>query len=309
MNNERQIKELMNKFEAMQRFLVVAQTGSFTKSAEQLGLPKSAVSQSVQLLEKSLGTRLFQRSTRRVTLTDDGEQFLPKCRAILHDLDLLESQFQQGGDEIKGSIKVDMPGRFLCNFVLPHLEQWRQTYPNVTLKLSSNDYQVDLIKQQVDFVVRVGELNDSALICRKLTQFSMLNCVSPSYIKKYGMPQKLEDLQHHLLIDYNATLGSRLATFDYQDQHGNPQQVAMASSVSVNTTEAYLTACEAGLGIIQVPKISIDKAILAGELVSVLDDYVYQSMPVSMLYPSRRQVPKRVQLFMDWLDALVIKEG
>ena len=82
MNNERQIKELMNKFEAMQRFLVVAQTGSFTKSAEQLGLPKSAVSQSVQLLEKSLGTRLFQRSTRRVTLTDDGEQFLPKCRAI-----------------------------------------------------------------------------------------------------------------------------------------------------------------------------------------------------------------------------------
>ena len=294
----------MDRFEAMQRFLLVAQYGSFTRAAEALDLPKSSISSAVQFLERKLGTRLFHRSTRRVTLTNDGEAYLIQSRAILMELDAVESQFQQQGDAISGVIKVDMPSRFASTVVLPHLSDWLDNYPNVQIKISSADDTADLVKEGIDCVVRVGDLNDSVLIARPLAMYQPFNCVSPEYLEKFGEPKTLASLQDHWLIDYSPKMGNSQAMFEYVEK-GKTQQLAMPSVLAVNGTDAYLSACLSGLGIAQIPALGIRAHLEAGRLVRILPKYEAAAMPVSLLYLSRRQVPRRLSLFMDWLDALV----
>lgn len=294
----------MDKFEAMKRFLSVAQTGSFTRSAEILGLPKSSITSAVQSLEKQLGTRLFHRSTRSVILTQDGADYLPQCRAILTELDALDNLFQQQNDSIRGLLRVDMPSRFASTVVLPHLTEWLDAYPNIELMISCADFRIDPVKEAVDCVVRIGELNDSALIARPLATLNVLNCASPGYIDKFGMPNTLADLQNHRLIGYSPKMEYSFALFEYVEQ-GKVKQLAMPSSLTVNSTDAYLSACLAGLGIAQIPITGIQEFLKAGSLISVLHEFEAEPMPVSLLYSSRKQIPKRLSLFMDWLEALV----
>jgi DNA-binding transcriptional LysR family regulator len=295
---------VMDKFQAMQRFIRVAQTGSFTRAADDLNLPKSSISSAVQLLERDLGTRLFHRSTRQVTLTEDGEIYLEKCSKILSDLDALESQFQNDNEEIRGIIRVDMPSRYASTVVLPHLQAWMDQYPHVQIKISSADYRVDLVKEGIDCVVRVGELADSALIARPLVKYHIHNCASPEYLKKYGVPQSIESLQDHHLIDYAPKLSNSMAMFEYVDQ-GETKQIFMESSLAVNGTDAYLSACLAGLGIAQMPAIGVQKHLEEGSLIRILPEFEAKVMQVSLIHSSRRQIPKRVSLFMDWLEILM----
>ncbi|REG82601.1 LysR family transcriptional regulator [Marinomonas pollencensis] len=294
----------MDKFEAMQRFVLVAQSGSFTKAADTLGLPKSSISSSVQGLEKALGTRLLHRSTRNVTLTQDGERYLPQCLDLLAELDAIDSQFRHAPEDIRGVLRVDMPSRFASTIVLPNLSDFLDKYPNIQLKISSADYRVDLVRESMDCVVRVGELEDSSLIARPLTQYRTVNCVSPSYVKKYGTPTALSDLCQHKLIDYSHTLGHAKAYFEYME-NGLAKQCVMPSSIAVNGTDAYLSACLSGLGIAQIPAIGVADWLAQGDLLQVLPQYEAEPMPVSLLYPSRRQPTKRLTVFMDWLESLV----
>ncbi len=294
----------MDKFEVMQRFLQVAHFGSFTRAAETLGLPKSSISNAVQSLEKQLGTRLFHRSTRSVTLTQDGEIYQVQCRALLRELDALESQFRQQREDVHGIIRVDMSSRFASTIVLPHLEEWLDIYPKVKVKISSADHQVDLIKEGIDCVVRVGKLSDSSLIARPLATYQIFNCVSPGYLKKFGEPKTLTDLQHHQIIDYALKMGNNSAMFEYVE-NGQVKQLPMPSVLAVNGTDAYICACLFGLGIAQIPAIGVTEYLKSGTLIRVLPKFEAESMPVSLLYPSRQQTSKRVSLFMDWLDALV----
>lgn len=293
----------MDRFEAMQRFVLVAQTQSFTRAAELLGLPKSSVSSAVQMLEKQLGTRLFHRSTRRVMLTADGEAYLPECQAILAELDALESRFQPQSD-VRGVLRIDMPSRFASTVVLPHLQEWFTVYPHTQLKISCTDYSIDPVREAVDAVIRVGTLHDSALIARPLTNYTIINCASPDYLKNHGEPHSLDELKHHQLIDYSQHLGSGPAQFEYQE-NGQTRHINLPSSLLVNSTDAYLSACLAGLGIAQIPLIGIREYLDNGALVSLLPEYQAAPMPVSLLYPSRRQLSKRLSLFMEWLDALL----
>jgi DNA-binding transcriptional LysR family regulator len=295
---------LMDKFEAMQRFVLVAQTNSFTRAAEMLGLPKSTISSAVQSLEKQLGTRLFHRSTRRINLTQDGEAYLPQCQAILAELDALESQFQHQNEDVRGVLRVDMPSRFASTIVFPHLSEWLDAYPNTQLKISCADYDIDPTREAVDCLIRVGVLNDSALIARPLVTYRIVNCVSPGYIEKYGEPDKLADLEQHQLIDYAQKIGNSPAMFEYVED-GQIKQLSMPSALAVNSTDAYLSACLSGLGIAQIPKIGVIEYLKKGELVSILSRFEAEPMPVSLLYPSRRQIPKRLSLFMDWIESLV----
>lgn len=294
----------MDKFEAMQRFVLVAQSGSFTKTADVLGLPKSSISSAIQGLEKSLGTRLFHRSTRSVTLTQDGEHYLPQCLALLAELDAMSSQFQNAPENIRGILRVDMPSRFASTIVLPNLSEFFEKYPNIQLKISSADYRIDLIRESIDCVVRVGELDDSSLIARPLTHYRSVNCVSPSYAQQFGMPASLSDLSQHKLIDYSHALGHADAKFEYVE-NGKIKQLSMPSSLAVNGTDTYLSACLSGLGIAQIPFTGAERFLAEGQLIQVLPEYEAEPMPVSLLYPSRRQVSKRLTVFMEWLQEKV----
>lgn len=295
----------MDKFEAMQRFVLVAQFGSFTKAAEALGLPKSSVSSAVQGLESELGTRLLHRSTRSITLTQDGENYLPQCQALLANLDVLDSQFQREPSDVRGILRVDMPSRFASTVVIPRLAEFIEQYPNIRLKISSADYRVDMIKEGIDCVVRVGNLDDSSLIARHLTQYRSLNCVSSSYAEQFGIPQTIEELANHKLIEYSHSLGNLDAQFEYLED-GKVKQQSMPSSLAVNGTDAYLDACLAGLGIAQIPVIGAESFIKKGLLIPVLDQYEAEPMPVSLLYSSRRQPTKRLTVFMDWLHSITL---
>lgn len=296
----------MDRFYSMQIFVRVAELNSFTKAAESLGMPKASVSTYVQQLESQVGTRLFHRTTRNVQLTNDGIVFYERCKDLLLDVEEMDSMFREEITGIKGRIRVDMPAVLSKSVVIPRLPEFLKEHPQIELEISSTDRRVDLIQEGFDCVVRVGSLADSGLIARHIGEMKVINCASSSYLKKYGVPKKLEDLSEHLLIHYTLTLGGRPFGFEYFDE-GKYKTMKMKGPVTVNSTEAYRSACLSGLGIIQAPEVGLRDLIKKGQLQEVLPKIKSEPMPVSIVYPNRRNLPKRVKTFMDWLD-LVIKD-
>lgn len=294
----------MDKFEILTRFSETARIGSFSGAAEYLGLPKSSISQAVQSLEKTLGTRLLHRSTRRVSLTPDGEAFLPQCRALLAELEAMETQFVSNPADLRGELRVDMPSRFASNILIPKLGDFIEKHPNLRLRISSYDHRIDMIKEGIDCVIRVGDLSDSSLIARPLLRYRVVNCVSQSYAMRFGIPKTLEDLQHHKLIDYSHSLSQRAGEFEYTTVDGT-HTLTMPSAIAVNGTEAYYSACLNGLGIAQLPIVGVEQEIANGRLVSVLEEFEAPTMPVNLLYPSRQQLSPRLKAFADWLVSML----
>lgn len=282
------------------RFVETARLGSFSAAAALLGVPKSSISQAVTKLEKQLGTPLFNRSTRSVSLTSDGETFLPQSIAILSEWDALQSQFSSSADSISGELRIDMPSRFATNILLPILGEFISAYPNIKLRVSSVDRKVDIIKEGFDCVIRVGALTDSSLVARRLLTYPIYNCVSPEYATKWGIPQSLDDLANHKVIDYSHTLSHKAPVFEYM-KNGELRTVEMQSLLSVNSTQAYFAACSNGLGIAQIPSVGVEVELKEGKLIRVLPEYEAQPMPVNLLFPSRRQMPLRLKVFSEWL--------
>lgn len=294
----------MNRLDAMQSFVRVAELASFTKAADSLGLPKASVSTSIQQLESLLNTRLLHRTTRKVQLTQDGQVYYERCKDLLADMDELEGLFQQGASNLTGRLRVDMPSNMAKMRVIPRLPELLAQHPQLQVEISSTDRRVDVIREGFDCVVRVGKLSDSSLIARPLGKLELLNCVSPDYIAQFGTPQTLDDLANHQLVHYVTTLGSKSPGFEYTDQ-GEVKFIAMTGNITVNNSDAYSAACLAGFGIAQIPRIGAQDYLAQGKLVEVLKNYRAESMPVSLIYPNRRNLSRRVQVFMDWIATLM----
>ncbi len=291
----------MNRLDAMQIFVRVAELASFTKAADSLGLPKASISTSVQQLESLLGTRLLHRTTRRVQLTLDGQTFYERSKDLLADMDDLEGLFQQGASNLTGRLRIDMPSGMAKNRILPRLPELLAKHPQLQLEISSTDRRVDVIREGFDCVIRVGKLSDSSLIARPLGKLELLNCVSPAYIALHGKPHTLEDLPRHHLVHYVTTLGAKPAGFEFI--HNNePIFIPMNGNVTVNNSDAYSAACLAGFGIAQIPRIGAQEYIAQGNLIEILPEFRAEPMPVSLLYPNRRNLSRRVQVFMDWVS-------
>ena len=290
----------MNRLDCMQIFVRVAELASFTKAAESLGLPKASISNGVQQLENLLGTRLLQRTTRRVELTQDGRAFYERARDLLADVDELEGIFRSTGN-LSGRLRIDMPSAIAKNRILPRLPQLLRQHPQLQLEISSTDRRVDVIREGFDCVIRVGKLNDSSLIARPLGKLELLNCVSPAYIERYGVPKSLDDLTRHQLVHYVTTLGAKSPGFEYMHK-GEVKFVGMNGSVTVNNSDAYSAACMAGFGIAQIPRVGAHDYLMQGQLIEILPDFRAEPMPVSLLYANRRNLSRRVQVFMDWVS-------
>lgn len=298
----------MNKIDAITRFLRVAELGSFTKAADSLMLPKASISNAVQQLENSLATQLLHRTTRKVQLTPDGQAFYDKSKLVLSELEELESLFQTDDESISGIIRVDMSYPMARNIVMPNLPKFLTRYPNIHIDLSSNDRRVDLISEGLDCVVRTGKLIDSGLIVRHLGELVQANFASPSYIAKYGMPMNLDDLSNHWLIHYNVNSSTKFDAFEYWDGQ-TCQRIYMQSRISVNNVDSYREACVSGLGITQAPYLGARQFLNDGKLVEILIDYCAPAMPVSILYPHKKNLSKRVRIFIDWLSDLIKTES
>jgi DNA-binding transcriptional LysR family regulator len=291
--------------DAMRQFARVAELASFTQAAESLGCPKATVSATVQRLERQLGTRLLHRTTRRVQLTQDGQAFYERCKDVLADLEELEQLFLPTPAALRGRLRVDLPVGAARQLVLPRLPEFMAAHPQLEIELSCTDRRVDLVREGFDCVLRVGALGDSSLVARPLGWLRQLNLASPEYLRVHGVPQSLEDLAGHRLIHYASVLGQRSAGFEYVDAAGQACSLPMAGTLTVNNSEAYEAACLAGAGLVQVPVPGLSDLVTQGRLVEVLPQFQAPPLPVSLVYAHRRQLPQRVQVFMNWLSEVM----
>jgi DNA-binding transcriptional LysR family regulator len=294
----------MNKLELLRSFVRVSEMSSFTLAGESLGVPRSTVSEHVQALEALLGTRLLQRTTRRVQATQDGLVLYERSRDLLSNMDEIEGLFRQDAASLTGRIRFDMPNFLGRQMVLPRLPEFMALHPNLELEISTTDRRVDLQREGFDCVVRVGAQPDQSVVARHVCDFAMVNCASPAYLQRYGMPESLEDLALHRMVHYVGVLGSRSEGFLYEVD-GAEHRLPMAGSVTVNSTDAYEAACLGGFGLIQAPVKGMQSHLDSGDLVAVLPQFSAPSMEVSLLYARQRHLPLRVRAFMDWLANVI----
>lgn len=286
--------------DALRAFVQVAELASFTQAGERLGLPKGRVSAVVQQLEASLGTRLLHRTTRVVRPTPDGELFLERCRELLADADELQALFQRSSGTLRGRLRVDLSVAVARRFVIPRLPEFLAAHPQLEIELSSTDRRVDVVHDGFDCVLRIGSLEDSGLVARRLGEFVQLNCASPAYLRAFGTPRTLDDLARHRVVRYAPAMGAAATGFEYHDG-GRWRSYPMASVITVSNTDAYQAACLAGLGLIQAPALGMEDLLARGELVEVLPQHRAPPLPVSLIYANRRNLPRRVQALMDWI--------
>ncbi|WP_353236104.1 LysR family transcriptional regulator [Diaphorobacter ruginosibacter] len=294
----------MDLIEQLRIFKRVAQSGGFTTAAGQMGLPRPTVSLAVQQLEARLGARLLNRTTRRVSLTQDGEALLERAVALVADADELEQQFRSPGAALGGRLRVDMPSRIARRLVAPALPAFFDAHPGIVLELGSSDRTVDLVHEGIDCALRVGELSLSSLVARPLGRLRLINCASPAYLSRYGTPASPADLAAHRAVQYASPASGRIAPWEWLED-GVPETLHMNGAVAVNNAEAYIACCLAGLGLIQIPAFDVREHLAAGELVEVLPDWTAPAMPVQLVYPHRRHPSRRVQVFSQWMMELL----
>jgi DNA-binding transcriptional LysR family regulator len=294
----------MNELDTIRIFLKVAELESFSGAARQLGLPNATVSAAIRQLEQTLGTRLLQRTTRRVHPTQEGAAFYTRSRALLGDFDELRAMFRGDADLLEGRLRIDMSAGLAARIVLPRLGEFMARHPRLLVDLGTSDRRVDVIREGYDCVLRSGALTDSSLVARPLGSYRMVNCASPAYLQTMGTPRTLDDLVRHRVVHYDAQLGGSAPGWEWFDGE-RTQYAAVGAALTVNGTAAYEAACVAGLGMIQAPEAGLRERLRDGTLVEVLPDYRPAPMPVAFVYPTRRQVPARVLAFMQWAQEML----
>nr|WP_063570924.1 LysR family transcriptional regulator [Luteibacter rhizovicinus] len=295
----------MDRLQQYRIFIQIAEMESFIKAAHALAFPRASVSAAVQSLEAELGARLFHRTTRRVQLTADGAQLLERVRLLLADAEDIDSLFQTHRRGVSGRLNVDVPSRIARRLIAPSLPGFLRRYPRLHLGLGSTDRAVDLVHDGVDCAVRVGSLHDSSLVVRPVGRIALINCASPGYLRKRGTPAHIQELmKKHVAVGYASPTTGRALPWEYVSD-GEEKTISLTSRVTVNNAESYIACCIAGAGMIQIPRFDVQHLLDGGRLVEVMPDLRASSMPVSLLYPHRRQRSRRLDAFIEWFEALI----
>jgi DNA-binding transcriptional LysR family regulator len=288
----------MDRFDAMRVFTRIVERRSFTLAAQDLSLPRSTVTEIVQQLEARLGVRLLQRTTRHVTPTLDGEAYHRRCLAIIADVEDAEAAFRDA--KPRGLLRVDVHGTLARHFVLPGLPAFLERYPGLELHLGEGDRLVDLVREGIDCVLRVGDLQDSGMVARRVALLHEATCASPAYLARHGTPATPGALDGHRMVGFVSSATGSFFPLQFTVD-GVLRRVSLPAAVSVVNAETNVMAARLGLGIIQVPRYHLAADLAAGTLVEILADYPSPPMPVSLLYPHSRQLSPRVRVFIDWL--------
>lgn len=286
----------MDQVKAMKVFVRIYERSSFTLAADDLNLPRATLTHTLNQFEAWLGTRLLERSTRRVRPTLDGEAYYQRCVQLLAELEEAELAFRSVAP--KGRLRVDLHGTLAKYFVVPALPEFMARYPDIELSISEADRFVDLIAEGVDCVLRAGTLGDSALIGRRVANLRQVTCASPAYLRKYGEPKRLSELSEHRAVNYVSRTTAKLFPFEFM-VNGELQEVSIDGALSVFGAEIYSASAVAGLGIIQCPHYRMAELIEQGVMREILQETPPPLMPVSVLYPQNRHMSPRVRVFVD----------
>ncbi|KEA65325.1 Transcriptional regulator, LysR family [Marinobacterium lacunae] len=287
----------------MQLFVRIVELGSFTAASEHLDMSRASATALMRQLESHLGVRLLQRTTRQVSTTPDGEVYYRQVQSILRDVDAVENRLSQQAQYPKGRLRVDLPASLARLVVIPALPAFYRRYPEIVLELSVADRMIDLVREGVDCVLRIGELDDSSLIARRLALLPQVTCASCDYIERQGRPESIGSLDRHFCVEFLSATTARVDPLHFM-VNGRAVSKSLRSSLSVNNGTAYVAGCEAGLGIVQVPRYHVEAQLNAGRLIEVLVECAPPPIPLSVLYPQHRQMPPRLRVFIDWLVEL-----
>lgn len=288
----------MDRLDAMRIFGRVVERKSFTLAAEDLGLPRSTVTDAVKQLEARLGVRLLQRTTRHVSSTLDGEAYYQRCLTILDDVEDAEGAFS--GVTPKGLLRVDVHGTLSRHFVLPNLPAFLSSYPSIELYITEGDRFVDLVREGIDCVLRVGEPQNVDMVARRVATLNEVTCASKAYVEKYGLPEIVDSLAGHIMVGFKSSATGALIPLEFQVENKVLYQ-QLPTIVSVNAAESFIAAAKLGLGLIQIPRYHAQRELNEGSLVEVLPAHSPTPTPVYLLYPRNRQLSLRVRVFIDWL--------
>jgi len=296
----------MDRFNAMLVFTRIVELGGFAKAADSLQMPRASVTVLIKQLEAHLGVQLLHRTTRQVSPTLDGAAYYQRCVSLLSDLEEAEGLFR--GSQPKGKLRVDMPAAVGRLVVFPALPEFTRRYPLIELEVGLSDRPVDLIREGVDCVVRGGLTMDDSLVARPLVMMDQVTCASPDYLQAHGVPQSLEDLSGHQVVEYFSSVSGKRYGLEFQTGD-EVRLIDLPKQVSVNSAEGYLAACMAGYGLVQTPHYHVAQLVREGRLQEVLGDCLPPRLALTALYPQHRQLSSRVRVFVDWLVDLCGRPG
>jgi LysR family transcriptional regulator, regulator for bpeEF and oprC len=294
----------MDKFNDINIFVRSAQTRSFSVAALQLGMSPSAVSKAVMRLEESLGIRLMNRTTRKITLTDDGAAFYERCRQILGELEEAELELKRAQSTPTGTLRIDLTTELGQLHIIPALPQFIERYPDLKLNISLSNRMADVIEEGIDAVVRIGVGPDSSLIMHGLGTARLIVCAAPNYLKRYGIPQTLEDLKHHNCISFVSPWTGRVFDWQFQDD-GQQISIPVEGNLCLNNGKSLLDVALADIGIVQVYNYIAGEAIASGKLKPVLENYVAPGSLISVVYPQKRHLSAKIRAFIDFMSELM----
>lgn len=288
----------MDRFDAMRVFTRVAERRSFTLAAEDLGMPRSTVTDVVKQLEARLGSQLLRRTTRHVSPTLDGEAYYRRCLTLIADVEEAEGAF--AGARPKGLLRVDVHGTLARHFLLPRLPAFLAEYPELELYMTEGDRLSDLIHEGADCVLRVGELQDSEMVARRVAMLDEVTVAAPAYLERHGIPRTPDELEGHRVVGFRSSAAGALMPLELQ-LDGVVRRIALPANMTVNGAESLVAAARAGLGLIQAPAYHLQADLARGALVEVLAAWRPTPTPVSLLYPRNRQLSPRLRVFIDWV--------
>lgn len=292
----------MEDFAAISTFVRVVEAKSFAAAAAQLGMTPSGVSRAVSRLEERLGARLLFRSTRSLRLTDDGAAFHARCKDILADLAEATEALGYANRKPTGKLRVGVSMAVGRAALIPRLAEFERRYPDIRLELSMTDIPTDLNEEGIDCAIRVGELEDSSHIARKIGYLHNVVCASPDYLRQFGAPQSIEDLKQHRCINYVHPNG-RPRQWQFNTPSGQVA-VDIEAHLLINDGESVIQAAAAGLGVIQAPHMMAACMLSKGLLELVMTDTSSTGKPVWIVYPQKKHLSARVQAFIEWVREL-----
>lgn len=277
----------------LRTFLLVAETESFTKAAAQLGVSRSAVSQSISQLERQFGIRLFHRSTRRVATTDIGEQLFQQVAPLFQEIDQKMSEVLSSQNQLKGTLRVTGTPHAINTALWEKFCTFYQSHPEINLELSADIRFVDIIKERFDAGIRTGDVLNNDVVAVKVSDENQMVCVAnPAYLAKHGTPQTPEDLTSHLAIRFRLPTYGGMVQWEFMSpQTGEKYSYTPINGLIVNDDETARQAAKAGLGILWIERSAITQALAQGELIAVLDDWAIRYPPYYLYYPNRHPSP------------------
>lgn len=287
----------MDHIEAMRTFARVVDRGSFAQAARDLRLSRSKASDAVRQLEARLGAKLLERTTRMVTPTPEGEAYHRRCLKILADLDDAESGFSL--NRPRGPLRVDAPGELARHFLVPGLNAFLGDHPEIDLHLGEGDRLVDLVREGVDLVIRVGVPAESSLVARRVAMLEECTLASPAYLAAHGCPRTPDELDGHRMIGFVSSLTGSVIPLEFTID-GETKRILLPTSITVSSAMMNAALAREGFGLIQVPRYRYVDDIAAGRLVEVMPGFPPSPSPVMILYPDGRLLASRARAFIDW---------